>query len=64
MENYDMINWGNNGVGYEFNGYKSGHALNNKLLKKLLADESAWELVSFDDELELPISFMQPITAH
>ena len=47
-----------------FNGYKSGHALNNKLLKKLLADESAWELVSFDDEMELPISFMQPITAH
>src|SRR5690606_38043689 len=26
-----------------FSGYKSGHALNNLLLKTLLADESAWE---------------------
>jgi UDP-3-O-[3-hydroxymyristoyl] N-acetylglucosamine deacetylase len=28
--------------------YKSGHALNNKLLRKLLADETAYEVVSFD----------------
>ena len=46
-----------------FQGYKSGHELNNRLLKKLLATEDAWELVSFDDEVNLPISFMQPITA-
>ncbi len=44
-----------------FKGYKSGHELNNHLLRKLLATESAWELVSYEDELDLPISFMQPI---
>ncbi|RKZ48715.1 MAG: UDP-3-O-[3-hydroxymyristoyl] N-acetylglucosamine deacetylase [Gammaproteobacteria bacterium] len=46
-----------------FTGFKSGHALNNILLRELLARESAWELVSFEDEVDLPISFMQPITA-
>ena len=44
-----------------FNGFKSGHELNNRLLRKLLATESAWELVTFEDEIDLPISFMQPI---
>ena len=37
-----------------FSGYKSGHALNNALLRALLADESAWEYVSFDKEEEAP----------
>jgi len=31
-----------------FAAYKSGHSLNNRLLKKLLADAEAWELVSFE----------------
>ena len=30
----------------EFSGYKSGHALNNKLLRALLADKEAWEIVT------------------
>jgi UDP-3-O-[3-hydroxymyristoyl] N-acetylglucosamine deacetylase len=47
-----------------FQGYKSGHELNNRLLKELLASEDAWELVSFEDEVNLPISFMQPIPAN
>lgn len=46
-----------------FTGFKSGHALNNRLLRELLAIESAWELVSFEDEVDLPISFMQPLAA-
>lgn len=46
-----------------FTGYKSGHELNNRLLRDLLANEEAWELVSFKDEVEMPISFMQPIPA-
>ena len=46
-----------------FTGFKSGHALNNRLLRELLADEAAWELISFEDETKLPISFMQPISA-
>ena len=46
-----------------FSGYKSGHALNNKLLCALLADQSAWEEVVFDDVSDAPISFLQPIPA-
>lgn len=45
-----------------FHGHKSGHALNNHLLKELLADEAAWELITFDDEEKLPISFMQALS--
>ena len=43
-----------------FNGHKSGHELNNKLLRKLLEQEDAWELTSFDDEKDAPISFSRP----
>jgi len=34
--------------------FKSGHALNNKLLRKLLADETAYEIVTFEDESRAP----------
>lgn len=37
-----------------FSGYKSGHALNNALLRALLADEQAWEYVTFDNVDEAP----------
>lgn len=43
-----------------FSGYKSGHEVNNMLLRKLLAQEDAWELVSFEDEKEVPIVFSRP----
>lgn len=46
-----------------FSGYKSGHALNNKLLCALLAQEDAWEQVTFADPAQAPISFMQPVHA-
>lgn len=32
-----------------YEGYKSGHALNNQLVRTLLADADAWELVSFTE---------------
>lgn len=44
-----------------FRGHKSGHALNNKLLRVLLADASAWEEVTFEDASTAPISFLQPV---
>jgi len=47
-----------------FSGYKSGHALNNRLLRTLMADESAWDLVTFSDSERSPISYMQPAPAH
>lgn len=37
-----------------FTAYKSGHALNNMLARKLLSHAEAWELVSFDDQAEAP----------
>ena len=37
-----------------FSGYKSGHALNNALLRELLADEQAWEFVTFDSVEDAP----------
>ncbi len=42
----------------EFQGYKSGHALNNKLLHALLERPDAWEEVSFDNEEDAPIAYM------
>jgi UDP-3-O-[3-hydroxymyristoyl] N-acetylglucosamine deacetylase len=43
-----------------FSGHKSGHEVNNKLLRKLLADDDAWELVSFEEEKDAPIMFSRP----
>lgn len=48
------------GVLGEFYGFKSGHTLNNKLLKALLADTSAWKIVSFDSKEDLAISYAAP----
>ncbi|WP_123402088.1 UDP-3-O-acyl-N-acetylglucosamine deacetylase [Inmirania thermothiophila] len=44
-----------------FSGYKSGHALNNRLLRRLVAEEDAWEVVTFSDPETLPISYMRPV---
>ncbi len=41
--------------------YKSGHGLNNQLLRALIADREAWEEVVFDDEAEAPISYVNPV---
>ena len=47
-----------------FSGYKSGHVLNNRLLRELLAQEDAWESVTFTHEDEVPILFTQPVAAN
>lgn len=46
-----------------FSAHKSGHALNNRLLRAMVADQTAWELVSFDDTAKAPIAFMRTIPA-
>ena len=43
----------------EFSGFKSGHALNNKLLRTLLADASMWEEVVFESYADAPISYIE-----
>jgi UDP-3-O-[3-hydroxymyristoyl] N-acetylglucosamine deacetylase len=45
----------------EFSGHKSGHALNNRLLRTLLATPDAWEETTFDSMQEAPIAFV-PVT--
>lgn len=45
-----------------FSGYKSGHELNNTLLRALLANQSAWEIVSDDNTRQVAsMSYLQPI---
>jgi len=48
----------------EFSGYKSGHELNNRLLRSLLANEDAWESATFDDPKLAPISYTHPLLAN
>src|SRR5947209_58194 len=43
----------------EFSGHKSGHALNNRLLRSLLSDSSAWDEVMFESYDETPISYIE-----
>ncbi|MCS4534683.1 UDP-3-O-acyl-N-acetylglucosamine deacetylase [Neisseria montereyensis] len=40
-----------------FEGYKSGHAINNALLRAILADETAYEWVEFPNDKDLPAAF-------
>ena len=47
----------------EFSGHKSGHELNNKLLRALLDDAAAWEEVTFEDSRKAPISYAAPAYA-
>jgi UDP-3-O-[3-hydroxymyristoyl] N-acetylglucosamine deacetylase len=46
-----------------FSGYKSGHGLNNLLLRKLLATSDAWEEVTFADLADMPITYAAPALA-
>ena len=47
----------------EFVGHKSGHALNNQLLRRLMQQQDAWEIVTFADAATAPISYMKPVLA-
>lgn len=46
-----------------FSAFRSGHALNNKLLRELLAHQDAWEIVTFEDVREAPAGFVVPVRA-
>jgi UDP-3-O-[3-hydroxymyristoyl] N-acetylglucosamine deacetylase len=41
----------------EYTAHKSGHGLNNKLLRAMLADAESWEEVTFRDDSAAPISY-------
>lgn len=58
----DLYLLGNSLVG-EFKGFKSGHDLNNKLLRKLIKETDAWEVQTYEDASTAPISYMKPVLA-
>lgn len=57
----DLYLLGNSLIG-EFKAYKSGHALNNVLLRQLIAQEDAWEVVTFEEN-QSPISYSAALMA-
>ena len=58
----DLYLLGNSLIG-EFQGVKSGHELNNRLLRKLIEETDAWEMVTFDDSGDAPISYVRPLAS-
>ena len=44
-----------------YTGYKSGHALNNRILRELLVHQDAWEFVTFEDKATAPISYVKAL---
>jgi UDP-3-O-[3-hydroxymyristoyl] N-acetylglucosamine deacetylase len=46
-----------------YSAFRSGHAMNNKLLRALLDHPQAWEVVTFEDEKLAPAGFAQPARA-
>ncbi len=60
----DLYLMGHSVIG-SFKGYKSGHMMNSKLLAKIMLDETAYEIVTFENEetVRMPIAFIPVIVA-
>lgn len=58
----DLFLLGHSVIG-AFHGYKSGHFLNNMLLKELLATKDAWEVITFKDERDVPVGIVPVLQA-
>lgn len=56
----DLYLLGNTLIG-EFKAYKSGHGLNNLVLRELLRQPDAWEVATFDENQESPIAYQKPL---
>tara|TARA_B100000586_G_scaffold191186_1_gene140706 strand:+ start:324 stop:1244 length:921 start_codon:yes stop_codon:yes gene_type:complete len=56
----DLYLLGHNLIG-SFEGYKSGHTVNNSLLRELIARKETWEILTFDDPEKSPITYLEPI---
>ena len=46
-----------------YSAFRSGHALNNLLLRELLAQPEAYDIVTFEDERQAPLGFTLPVRA-
>ena len=47
----------------EYRAHKSGHSLNNRVLRLLMEQKDAWEYVTFQDEQSAPITFSRAASA-
>ena len=56
----DLYLLGHNLVG-AFEGYKSGHTVNNALLRELISKPETWEILYYDDPKSSPIKYIEPI---
>lgn len=57
----DLYLMGHSVIG-RFKGYKSGHMMNSMLLTKIMADQKAYEIVTFEeDAVDMPISFVPAV---
>jgi UDP-3-O-[3-hydroxymyristoyl] N-acetylglucosamine deacetylase len=46
-----------------FSAHKSGHSLNNRLLRELVMNQEAWELITYNENDEAPIAFVRTVPA-
>jgi UDP-3-O-[3-hydroxymyristoyl] N-acetylglucosamine deacetylase len=46
-----------------FSAHKSGHALNNRLLRKVVETRDAWELITYEENEDAPIAFIRTVPA-
>jgi len=46
-----------------FSAHKSGHSLNNRLLRELVNNQEAWELITYNENDEAPIAFVRTVPA-
>ena len=44
----------------DYEGIKSGHALNNRLVRELFANPQSWEWVTFEEEADAPLDWALP----
>jgi UDP-3-O-[3-hydroxymyristoyl] N-acetylglucosamine deacetylase len=44
-----------------FSAHKSGHSLNNRLLRELVTNQEAWELITYNENDEAPIAFVRTV---
>ena len=58
----DLYLLGHNLIG-SYQGYKSGHELNNRLLYKLTLTRDAWEIVNFGEDISESVSYIRPLAS-
>ncbi len=46
-----------------YSAFRSGHAMNNRLLRELLSRQDAWDIVTFEDARNAPAGFAQPVAS-